>query len=71
MRKLKLQVQMTIDGFIAGVNGEMDWMTLNWSDDLIEYVKKITLIGDLHYQILIQNLIKIFQKDFGHLKHLI
>lgn len=26
MRKLKLQVQMTIDGFVAGPNGELDWM---------------------------------------------
>ena len=26
MRKLKLQVQMTIDGYIAGPNGEMDFM---------------------------------------------
>ena len=26
MRKLKLQVQMSVDGFIAGPNGEMDWM---------------------------------------------
>ncbi|MDB5154141.1 MAG: deaminase [Mucilaginibacter sp.] len=25
MRKLKLQVQMTIDGFVAGPNGEFDW----------------------------------------------
>ena len=25
MRKLKLQVQMTVDGYIAGMNGEMDW----------------------------------------------
>ena len=25
MRKLKLQVQMTVDGYIAGPNGEMDW----------------------------------------------
>lgn len=42
MRKLKLQIQMTIDGFIAGANGEMDWMTFNWSDDLKEYVTQIT-----------------------------
>jgi dihydrofolate reductase len=28
MRKLKLQVQITIDGFIAGPNGEHDWMWL-------------------------------------------
>src|SRR5687767_4842386 len=26
MRKLKLQVQMTLDGFVAGPNGELDWM---------------------------------------------
>jgi len=42
MRKLKLQVQMTIDGFISGPNGEMDWMIFNWSDDLNEYVTQIT-----------------------------
>jgi len=42
MRKLKLQVQMSIDGFIAGPNGEMDWMIWNWSDDLNEYVSSIT-----------------------------
>ena len=42
MRKLKLQVQITLDGFIAGPNGEMDWMTFNWSNDLIECVRQIT-----------------------------
>src|SRR5262245_51816330 len=29
MRKLKLQVQMTVDGFVAGPNGELDWMWLS------------------------------------------
>ncbi len=42
MRRLKLQIQMTIDGFIAGPNGEMDWMTFDWSDDLIDYVGQLT-----------------------------
>lgn len=42
MRKLKLQVQMTIDGFIAGENGEMGFMTWNWDDKLNSYVDKIT-----------------------------
>jgi dihydrofolate reductase len=42
MRKLKLQVQMSIDGFISGTNGEMDWMAFNWSDDLIQFVTQIT-----------------------------
>ena len=42
MRKLKLQVQITIDGFISGQNGEMDWMCFPWSEDIINYVKEIT-----------------------------
>jgi hypothetical protein len=42
MRKLKLQVQMTVDGYIAGLNGEMDFMVWNWDDELKQYVKDIT-----------------------------
>lgn len=42
MRKLKLQMQLTVDGFISGINGEMDWMTFDWSSDLKEYVTAIT-----------------------------
>ena len=42
MRKLILQVQMTIDGFISGRNGEMDWMKFPWTKDIIDYVRKIT-----------------------------
>ncbi len=42
MRKLKLQVQMSMDGFIAGANGEMDWMIFDWSDDLSDYVTRLT-----------------------------
>lgn len=42
MRKLKLQVQLTVDGFIAGTNGEMDWMVWNWDDALKNYVGDIT-----------------------------
>ncbi len=42
MRKLKLQVQMTIDGFISGQNGEMDWMCFPWTDDIINYVRELT-----------------------------
>jgi len=38
MRKLILQVQMSVDGFVAGPNGELDWMTWNWSDDIKNYV---------------------------------
>lgn len=42
MRKLKLQVQMTLDGFIAGPAGEMDWMVSSWTEDLNQYVAEIT-----------------------------
>lgn len=42
MRRLKLQMQMTLDGFIAGPHGEMDWMNLQWSDDLKDYVTRLT-----------------------------
>ena len=42
MRKLKLQVQMTVDGYIAGPNGEMDWLVWNWDDELKQYVTELT-----------------------------
>ncbi|MGH9911333.1 MAG: dihydrofolate reductase family protein, partial [Nitrososphaeraceae archaeon] len=41
-RKLRLQVQMSVDGCIAGPNGEMDWMVGLLDDELIKYVSKIT-----------------------------
>ena len=42
MRKLKLQVQMTVDGFITGTNHEMNWMTYPWSGDISKYVMELT-----------------------------
>ena len=41
-RKLKLQMQLSIDGFASGPNGELDWMTWDWDEELKNYVKKIT-----------------------------
>jgi len=42
MRKLKLQSQLSINGFIAGPNGEMNWMTWQWDEQLKSYTNGIT-----------------------------
>ena len=47
MRKVKFQMQVTLDGYVAGPNGEMDWITWNWDDELKEYVTAITQPVDL------------------------
>jgi dihydrofolate reductase len=41
VRKFKLQVQTSVDGYMAGPNGEMDWMTFPWTDDINAYVNAI------------------------------
>lgn len=35
MRKLKLQVQMSLDGFVAGPNGELGWIWIEKPDEAI------------------------------------
>ncbi|NHJ22768.1 MAG: dihydrofolate reductase [Candidatus Lokiarchaeota archaeon] len=42
MRKLILQMQMTLDGYVAGPKGELDWMVWNWDEKLTSYVSKLT-----------------------------
>ena len=42
LRKLKLQVQMSIDGCIAGPNGEMDWMVGLQDDKINKYINELT-----------------------------
>src|SRR5437870_11996745 len=37
-RKLKLQMQMTVDGFAAGPEGQLDWMTRETADQLIAFI---------------------------------
>lgn len=45
-RKLKLQVQMTIDGFVAGPEGQLDWMTRNLDEGVIARIVQITDSSD-------------------------
>ncbi len=41
LRKLKLHVHISIDGCIAGPNGEMDWMVGLSDDKLIKYENEL------------------------------
>jgi dihydrofolate reductase len=38
MRKVKLSMQMTINGYVGGPNGENDWMTWNPDDEFLEFL---------------------------------
>lgn len=41
MRRLKLQVQATLDGYMGGANGEMDWMLPAFTPDLGAHITGI------------------------------
>ena len=45
-RKLKLQVQMTVDGFVAGPEGQLDWMTRNLDEGVIARIVQLTDTSD-------------------------
>jgi dihydrofolate reductase len=46
MRKLKLQMQMTIDGFVAGPEGQLDWMTFDMDEKLQHFINELTDSSD-------------------------
>lgn len=39
MRKVKLQMQLSLDGFVAGPSGETDWLQCNRDEGLKEYIR--------------------------------
>ncbi|RRB07326.1 dihydrofolate reductase family protein [Larkinella rosea] len=56
MRKVKLQIQISLDGFVATQTGEQYWMSWNWDDILNQYVADLAdttdtmLIGRVTYE---------------------
>jgi len=56
MRKIILSEHIALDGFVAGSNGEMDWIKLD--DEMFDFVKKFTdeadiaLYGRVTYQMM-------------------
>ena len=46
MRKLKLQVQMTVDGFVAGPEGQLDWMTRDLDEGVLARITQLTDTSD-------------------------
>ena len=46
MRKLKLQMQITVDGFVAGPGGQLDWMTREMDSNLIDFIVHLTDTSD-------------------------
>lgn len=46
MRKLKLQMQTTVDGFVAGPEGQLDWMTREMDPKLLDFIVHLTDTSD-------------------------
>ena len=46
MRKLKLQMQITVDGFVAGPEGQLDWMTWEMDEKLLAFINHLTDTSD-------------------------
>ena len=46
MRKVKLQMQMTINGYVGGPNGENDWMTWNPDTEFVAFLNSLLDTSD-------------------------
>src|SRR3989442_3216913 len=46
MRKLKLQMQVTVDGYVAGPEGQLDWMPFDMDAGLLAFINHLTDTSD-------------------------
>jgi dihydrofolate reductase len=46
MRKVKLQMQMTVNGYVGGPNGENDWMTWNPDAEFVAFLDSLLDTSD-------------------------
>ncbi len=46
MRKLKLQMQVTVDGYVAGPEGQLDWMTFDIDAGLEAFINHLADTSD-------------------------
>jgi dihydrofolate reductase len=46
MRKLKLQMQITVDGCVAGPECQLDWMTFDMDPALLAFINQLTDSSD-------------------------
>jgi dihydrofolate reductase len=46
MRKLKLQMQVTVDGYVGGPEGQLDWMTSDMDEGLGAFINHLTDTSD-------------------------
>ena len=46
MRKLKLQMQITVDGYVSGPEGQLDWMTFDMDPGLLAFINQLTDTSD-------------------------
>jgi len=42
MRKLKLQMQMSADGFVAGPEGQLDWISMEMDPKQLQFLQQLT-----------------------------
>ena len=46
VRKLKLQMQITVDGYVAGPQGQLDWMTFAMDERLLALINEMIDTSD-------------------------